>query len=76
MQGKRKFWDMTKPDDCRAFLRDVRSNGKPLTHIKTDTGETLVINDMTDAQIVVYANQVLDLIENQKHSRRLPLHSV
>lgn len=61
-----KFWDMTTPEGCRGFLKDVKwGPGKePITAVKGDDGITYTLDEMNDPQAVLFANQILDIITN------------
>lgn len=71
---KREFWDLAKPNDCRAFLYSLRNGkpAKPVTAIRNDAGVTINIADMSDAEAVLYANQMLGIIKS--HGKLIPGH--
>lgn len=69
-KSKPKFWNMTTPEGCRGFLKSVKwgPEKKPITAVKGD-GKTYTLEEMDDTQAIVFANQILDIIQN--HSDKI-----
>ncbi len=58
------FWNLKNPKSARDFLRDIRIGPQcaRITYVKVESGEQIQLKDATDEQIVVFAEQIAEMI--------------
>lgn len=68
-----EFWDMSTPEGCRGFLKDVKwgPDKESITAVKGDDGKIVTLEEMTDPQAVLFANQILDIIQSHSKNKKI-----
>jgi hypothetical protein len=61
-----RIWNLGDPSQAREFLSKLNVDGpkgvSPITYVMTESGETVFISDMTDAQVIEFASQIAELV--------------
>lgn len=65
MPSVTRFWTKKNANHAREFLREVRLGPHllPVTHLTTNTGKTILLEEATDEQIIDAANLLVDQME-------------
>lgn len=58
--------DLRIAKDARKFLSDIKVDGKLVTEFTLSNGRTLQISELTDEQVILYANEIYFELFNAK----------
>ena len=50
--------DLNIPRDCKTFLKSIKVDGKEVTELTLKGGRKLKVDDMTDEELILYANEL------------------
>lgn len=50
--------DLSKPEDCRKFLKDLSVDGKKVREFTLENGNKISTDEMNNSQLIQYANEI------------------
>lgn len=58
--------NLDDPKDAKQFLRGIRIEGKPMAYVVLESGRKLMVEEMTNDELVAYAREVyIDIFDGK-----------